>query len=458
MLHVRAGARRTGQPYHNAIVWNDNRTTDIAERLARVGGKDRLRPKTGLPLAPYFSATKLIWLLDHVEGLREDAERCVLSPCVTWRMCVPVCDRPCLVECARSGEALFGTIDTWLLYKLTNGRLHVTDVTNASRTLMMSLYTLDWDDELLKILNIPRAMLPEIRSSSEVYGETDAVAPGIPIAGILGDQQAALFGQHCLNVGEAKATYGTGAFMLLNTGNRIIRSDNGLLTTVAYKLGPSAEPVYALEGSVAQCGYVIQWLRDNLQVIAKSKESETLATSVANNGGVYFVPAFNGLFTPYWRNDARGVIVGLTAYNTKAHLCRAALESAAFQVKEVLDAAYNDSAVTLRSLKVDGGMTVNSLLMQFQADLLNVPVIRPYIIETTALGAAFVAGLAVQYWSSPSHLKELWKKDKEWKPVMDDQARVTLLRSWRKAIRRSLNWTDTEEVEVRFASTSLLTR
>eukprot|EP00608_Synchroma_pusillum_P012498 CAMPEP_0198441872 /NCGR_PEP_ID=MMETSP1452-20131203/64365_1 /TAXON_ID=1181717 /ORGANISM="Synchroma pusillum, Strain CCMP3072" /LENGTH=603 /DNA_ID=CAMNT_0044162501 /DNA_START=1 /DNA_END=1810 /DNA_ORIENTATION=+ len=412
--------RETGMPYHNAIVWNDTRASAICDKLARVGGRDRLRNKTGLPITPYFSAVKLMWLLENVPGLRE------------------ACD---------NGEALFGTVDTWIVWKLTNGALHVTDVTNASRTSLMNLHTLDWDDELLQIHGIPRGILPEIRSSSERYGEAQELLPGVPIAGILGDQQAALFGQNCLSPGQGKSTYGTGAFLLFNIGERIMLSESGLLTTVAFRIGDQPA-VYALEGSVAYSGSLIQWLRDNLNIITSNSESETLAATVPDNGGVYLVPAFSGLYAPYWRSDARGVLVGLTAFNTRAHVARAALEAAAFQAAEVLSAAHMDSGVKLEMLKVDGGMTANELLMQFQADVLGVPVTRPRITETASLGAAFAAGLAVGFWESVDALADIWVADRTWEPAMSEDRRCALMRDWRRAVKRSLNWVESEHVEV----------
>ena len=410
--------RSTGKPYHNAIVWNDTRTADICDRLAAsLGGKDALRRKTGLPIASYFSASKLIYLLETIPGLR---------------------------DAAMQGDALFGTIDTWLMFKLTCGKVHATDVTNASRTLLMNIETLQWDEEILRALKIPRAMLPEIRSSSEVLGRTLSLDElmGVPIAGVLGDQQAALFGQTCFGEGDAKCTYGTGAFLLLNTGSRCVQSTNGLLTTVAYQLGKNQPPTYALEGSVAYCGSLIQWLRDNMEFFNNVAESENIlmAKNCKDNGGLYFVPAFSGLYAPYWRSDARGVIVGITAYNTKAHFIRAALEAAAFQAKEVLDAMELDSMVKVRSLRVDGGMTHNSTAMQFQCDLVNVPLRSPKIAEMTALGAAYVAGLAVGYWTSQDDLRSAWQEGRKWESKMQCDERNSLMLHWRKAVARSLNW------------------
>jgi glycerol kinase len=405
----------TGRPIHNAIVWQDTRTAGLCDELAVEGGPDRFRAQTGLPLATYFSGPKASWLLNHVEGARARAE---------------------------AGELLFGTIDSWVLWNLTggvSGGRHLTDVTNASRTLLMNLATFDWDDDLLDAIGVPRPMLPEIRSSSEVYGEAVGALAGVPIGGILGDQQAALFGQVCFEVGEAKNTYGTGCFMLLNTGTDPVFSKNGLLTTVAYQVGDQA-PVYALEGSIAIAGALIQWLRDNLGIIESAPEVEALARSVDDNGGVYFVPAFSGLFAPHWRSDARGVVAGLTRFATKGHLARAALESTAFQTREVLDAMNRDSGVDLTSLKVDGGMVFNELLMQFQADQLGVPVLRPLVAETTALGAAYAAGLAVGYWDGFDDLRANWGLDQEWRPEMAGAQRDRLYSQWKKAVARTLDW------------------
>ena len=365
--------KTTGKPVHNAIVWQDTRTDTICNELAKDGGQDRFRAKVGLPLATYFSGPKVKWLLENVEGLRAKAE---------------------------AGDLAFGNIDTWCLWNLTggvDGGLHITDVTNASRTMLMNLETLDWAPEILKIMGIPKAMLPQIRPSSEVYGKCVGDLAGIPIAGDLGDQQAAIFGQTCYSVGEAKNTYGTGNFMLLNTGTEPVQSKNGLLTTLGYKIG-SQPAVYCLEGSIAITGALVQWLRDNLGMISTSADIETLAKTVEDNGGAYFVPAFSGLFAPYWKSDARGVIAGLTRYVTKGHIARAVLEATAWQTREVLDAMNADSGVALTALKVDGGMVYNELLMQFQADVLGVPVIRPKVAETTALGAAYAAGLGVGFW------------------------------------------------------------
>ena len=402
--------RETGRPVYNAIVWQDTRTDAICNELARDGGQDRFRAKTGLPLATYFSGPKIKWILDNVLGTRQRAEK---------------------------GELLFGNIDTWVIWNMTG--VHVTDVTNASRTLLMDLKTLDWDEEILQTLGIPRLMLPKIRSSSEVYGNAKGGLGGVPLAGDLGDQQAALFGQTCTNPGEAKNTYGTGCFMLMNTGEKPVLSKNGLLTTLGYKI--DGQPaVYALEGSIAIAGALVQWLRDNLGMIKKSSEVETLAGSVEDNGGIYFVPAFSGLFAPYWRSDARGAIVGMTRYINKGHIARAVLEATAFQTREVLDAMEKDSGVKLTALKVDGGMVFNELLMQFQADILDVPVIRPKVAETTALGAAYAAGLAVGFWKDFDELRANWGKDKEWKPSMPVEKRNTLYTGWKKAVTRTFDW------------------
>ena len=402
--------RETGCPVYNAIVWQDTRTDTICHELAADGGQDRLREKTGLPLATYFSGPKVKWILDNIPGVRARAEK---------------------------GELLFGNMDTWIIWNMTGA--HVTDVTNASRTLLMNLETLDWDDECLHLLNIPRTMLPKICSSSEVYGTVHGALGGVPIAGDLGDQQAALFGQTCFTPGEAKNTYGTGCFMLLNTGEKPVLSRNGLLTTLGYKIG-GQPAVYALEGSIAITGALVQWLRDNLGLIEKSADVETLARSVKDNGGIYFVPAFSGLFAPYWRSDARGAIVGMTRYVNKGHIARAVLEATAYQTREVLDAMEKDSGVRLTALKVDGGMVFNELLMQFQADILDVPVIRPKVAETTALGAAYAAGLAVGFWKDYAELRKNWGKDKEWQPSMGAEQRDHLYAGWKKAITRTFDW------------------
>jgi glycerol kinase len=409
--------RTTGQPVYNAIVWQDTRTDEICNELMADGGQDRFRAKTGLPIATYFSGPKIKWILENVDGVREKAE---------------------------AGDVIFGNIDSWVIWQLTGGTdggVHITDVTNASRTMMMSLETLDWDDEILGILGVPRAMLPEIKASSEVYGEVKGDLAGISVAGDLGDQQAALFGQTCFSVGEAKNTYGTGNFLLLNTGNEIVQSKSGLLTTLAYKIGDQPA-VYCLEGAIAITGALVQWLRDNLGLISSAPEVETLAKTVDDNGGVYFVPAFSGLFAPYWRSEARGVIAGLTRFNTKGHIARAALEATAWQTREVVDAMNTDSGVDLTSLKVDGGMVENELLMQFQADVLDVPVIRPTVAETTSLGAAYAAGLAVGFWSEVEDLRANWGKDKEWQPQMDPQERDKEYAYWKKAVTRTFDWLD----------------
>jgi len=408
----------TGTPIYNAIVWQDTRTDSIINELAKTGGQDRFRAKTGLPLATYFSGPKIKWILDNVEGARPRAE---------------------------NGELLFGTMDTWLLWNLIGE--HTTDVTNASRTMLMNLETLDWDEEILRILDIPQAVLPEIRSSSEVYGTINDrggksnILQGIPVAGDLGDQHAALFGQTCFNPGEAKNTYGTGCFMLLNTGEKPVPSKSGLLTTLGYKIGDQ-KAVYALEGSIAITGALVQWLRDNLGLIGSSVEVETLAKTVEDNGGIYFVPAFSGLFAPYWKSDARGAIVGMTRYVNKGHIARAALEATAYQTREVLDAMETDSGVKLTALKVDGGMVFNELLMQFQSDILGVPVIRPKVAETTALGAAYAAGLAVGFWKDYDELRLNWGREKEWHSSMDGELRKKLYFGWKKAVTRTFDWVE----------------
>ena len=408
--------KATGKPVYNAIVWQDTRTDQIINEFGKHGGQDRFRDKVGLPLATYFSGPKIKWILDNVQGTRSRAER---------------------------GELLFGNIDTWVIWNLTGGPkggVHVTDVTNASRTMLMNLKTLDWDEEILKIMGITRSMLPQVRASSEVYGKV-AAGPlaGIPVAGDLGDQQAALFGQACYSPGEAKNTYGTGCFMLLNTGTKPVPSKSGLLTTMGYKIGK--EPaVYALEGSIAITGALVQWLRDNLGMIQKSADVETLAATVEDNGGIYFVPAFSGLFAPYWRSDARGAIVGLTRYVNKGHLARAVLEATAYQTREVLDAMEKDSGVHLTALKVDGGMVFNETLMQFQSNILGVPVVRPKVAETTSLGAAYAAGMAVGLWSSFDELRANWGKDKEWDPKMEQATRERLFSDWKRAVTRTFDW------------------
>ena len=409
--------RATGEPLGNAIVWQDTRTDRFVTELGKDGGQDRLRGKTGLPLATYFSGLKLRWLLENIPGARARAA---------------------------SGDALFGTIDSWLAWNMTGGPrggLHITDVTNASRTQMMNIETLDWDGELLSLFDVPGACLPEILPSSQIYGEAAAALPGVPIGGILGDQHAALFGQACLKPGEAKNTYGTGCFMLMNTGERMFPSTCGLLTTLGYQL-EGRKPVYALEGSIAITGALVQWLRDNLGFIQQSAEIETLARSVDDNGGVYFVPAFSGLYAPHWKEHARGVICGLTRFVNKGHFARAALEATAFQTREVLDAMVKDSGDAISELRVDGGMVVNDTLMQFQADILNVPVVRPQVIETTALGAAYAAGLAAGYWQSLDDIVENWSANKRWHPAMDREKSGSLYRFWQKAVTRSLDWAE----------------
>ena len=405
----------TGLPYYNAIVWQDTRTDVICNELAKDGGQDRFRAITGLPLATYFSGPKISWLLDNIPGLREDAEK---------------------------GLALFGNIDSWIIWNLSGGPrggVHSTDVTNASRTLLLNLATLEWDKAMLAVFQIPPAMLPPVFPSSGIFGYAKGTLEGVPIAGDLGDQQAALFGQTCFLPGEAKNTYGTGCFMLMNTGTSPVPSQSGLLTTLGYKIADQPA-VYCLEGSIAIAGALVQWLRDNLKLIEKSGDIEYLARTVEDNGGIYFVPAFSGLFAPYWRNDARGVIVGMTRYINRGHIARAALEATAYQVREVLDAMETDSGVRLTTLKVDGGMVVNNLLMQFQADILNVPVVRPQVAETTALGAAYAAGLAVGFWANFDELRSNWGKDREWQPGMDDSSRSRLFSGWKKAVSRTLNW------------------
>jgi glycerol kinase len=407
--------KKTGKPLYNAIVWQDTRTDQIINEFGKEGGQDRFRDKVGLPLATYFSGPKVKWILDNVDGARAAAER---------------------------GDAIFGNIDTYVVWNLTggtNGGIHITDVTNASRTMLMDLKTLDWDDEILKVMGIPRSMLPEIRSSSEVYGNATGALAGIPVAGDLGDQQAATVGQTCFSVGEAKNTYGTGCFMIINTGEEIVPSKRGLLTTLCYKMGDN-KPVYALEGSIAIAGALVQWLRDNLGMITSSAEVEALANTVQDNGGVYFVPAFSGLFAPYWKSDARGVIAGLTRYVNKGHIARATLEATAWQTHEVLDAMEQDSGVKLSALKVDGGMVYNNTLMQFQSDVLGVPVIRPQVAETTALGAAYAAGLATGFWSNLEDLRQNWQIDHTWEPRMDPDARAQQYKLWKKAVTRTFDW------------------
>jgi len=409
--------RTTGQPVYNALVWQDTRTQDIVTELSRDGGQDRFREKTGLPLATYFSGTKVKWVLDNVEGARAKAE---------------------------AGDLMFGNVDTWVIWNITgatHGGRHVTDVSNASRTMLMNLETLDWDEGQLQAFGIPRSMLPEIRPSSEVYANATGTLAGIPVAGDLGDQQAATFGQAAYDVGDAKNTYGTGNFMLLNTGTDIVPSKSGLITTVGWKLGDNPA-IYCLEGSIAITGALVQWLRDNLGLIKTSPEVEDLAKTVEDSGGIYFVPAFSGLFAPYWRGDARGVIVGLTRYINKGHIARATLEATAWQSREVADAMEADSGVKLKELKVDGGMVYNDLLMQFQADVLGVTVIRPQVAETTALGAAYAAGLAVGFWNSYEDLRQNWGKDKEWAAQMDPSEREREYAQWKKAVTRTFDWVE----------------
>ncbi len=414
--------RNTGKPIYNAIVWQDTRTDVIINKLSKDGGQDGFRKKTGLPLATYFSGPKIKWILDHVPDARRKSE---------------------------NGDLFFGNLDTWLIWNLTGRGAHITDVTNASRTMLMNLSTLDWDDEILKLLDIPRSLLPQIKSSSEIYGyiapsgEGRNLLPTVeaPVAGDLGDQHAALFGQTCFRAGEAKNTYGTGCFMLMNTGETPVPSKAGLLTTLGYKIG-NQKAVYALEGSIAITGALVQWLRDNLGLIQSSAEVESLAESAEDNGGIYFVPAFSGLYAPYWRSDARGAIVGLTRYINKGHIARAALEATAYQTREVLDAMETDSGVKLTELKVDGGMVFNELLMQFQSDILNVPVVRPKVAETTALGAAYAAGLAIGFWKDYDELRSNWGKDKEWRPVMDRNLRKKLYSGWKKAVTRTFDWVE----------------
>ncbi|PVE19966.1 glycerol kinase GlpK [Arthrobacter sp. Bz4] len=411
--------KTTGQPVYNAIVWQDTRTQSIVDELAADGGPDRFKQKVGLPLATYFSGTKIKWILDNVEGARAKAE---------------------------AGDLIFGNTDSWVTWNLTGGTdggVHITDVTNASRTMFMDLETLSWDDGILEAFGVPRSMMPEIKSSSEVYGtvHTSQLLREVPVAGILGDQQAATFGQAAFEKGGAKNTYGTGNFMIVNTGEEIVHSKNGLLTTVCYKLG-DAKAVYALEGSIAVTGSLIQWLRDNLGIIKSAPEVEELARTVEDNGGVYIVPAFSGLFAPYWRGEARGAIVGLTRFVNKGHIARAALEATAFQTREVLDAANADSGVDMEDLRVDGGMVANDALMQFQSDILGIPVIRPKVTETTALGAAYAAGLAVGFWKDTDELATNWAEDKRWTPSMDVGERDRQLRLWKKAVTRTFDWVD----------------
>ncbi|GAA2992402.1 glycerol kinase GlpK [Streptosporangium longisporum] len=414
--------RRTGRPYHNAIVWQDTRTDRIASALDRDGRGDVIRRRAGLPPATYFSGGKIQWILENVDGVRQAAE---------------------------AGDAIFGNTDTWLLWHLTggiDGGVHVTDPTNASRTMLMDLETLDWDDELLSFFGIPRSMLPSIKPSSHpgLYGTTRPGGPlggEVPLSGDLGDQQAATVGQVCFEVGEAKNTYGTGNFLLLNTGTELVRSQNGLLTTVCYRFGEDA-PVYALEGSIAVTGSAVQWLRDQLGIISGAAQSEALARQVEDNGGVYFVPAFSGLFAPYWRSDARGAVVGLSRFNNNAHLARATLEAICYQSRDVVEAMREDSGVTLDVLRVDGGVTANDLCMQIQADVLGVPVSRPVVAETTALGAAYAAGLAVGFWKSTDELKQNWNEGRRWEPTWSEEQRAEGYAGWKKAVQRTLDWVD----------------
>ncbi|MGP9693382.1 glycerol kinase GlpK [Brachybacterium sp. AOP25-B2-12] len=415
--------KNTGEPVYNAIVWQDTRTNRICDELAGDEGADKYKERVGLPLATYFSGPKVKWILDNVEGAREKAE---------------------------AGELLFGNTDSWVVWNLTGGTeggVHVTDVTNASRTMLMNIATLDWNEDIAADMGIPLSMLPEIKSSSEVYGygRKRGLLIDTPVAGILGDQQAATFGQACFEVGQAKNTYGTGNFMLINTGEELVHSENGLLTTVCYKIGDN-KPVYALEGSVAVTGSLVQWVRDNLGIISSAPEIEELAQKVDDNGGCYVVPAFSGLFAPYWKSDARGAIVGLTRYVNRNHIARAVLESTAFQSAEVLEAMNADSGVDLTELKVDGGMVANETLMQFQADLLGVPVVRPKVTETTALGAAYAAGIAVGFWDGEQDVIDNWAEDKRWEPKMDTETRERSLRLWKKAVERTFDWVD-DDVE-----------
>jgi glycerol kinase len=412
--------RNTGEPVMNAIVWQDTRTDKLVDQFSADGGQDRFRGQTGLPLATYFSGPKIRWILDNVDGAADRAD---------------------------SGDLLFGNMDTWCIWNLTGGTdggLHITDVSNASRTLLMDLETLDWDDSILGTIGVPRAMLPEIRSSSQVYGEAASGAfAGVPVAGDLGDQQAATFGQTCFSPGEAKNTYGTGNFLLLNTGTEAVQSKSGLITTVGYKIGDQ-DAVYCLEGSIAITGALVQWLRDNLKMIQAAPEVEDLAKSVDDNGGLYIVPAFSGLFAPYWKSNARGVFAGLTRYVNAGHIARATLEATAYQSREVVEAMDADSGVKLESLKVDGGMVANDLLMQFQADLLGVPVIRPVVAETTSLGAAYAAGLATGLWSEVEDLRDNWQEDKRWEPSMDAAQRDEYYKYWKKAVTRTFDWFESE--------------
>jgi glycerol kinase len=412
--------RNTGEPVHNALVWQDTRTDKLVDELSADGGQARFQEKVGLPLATYFSGPKVRWILDNVDGARDKAE---------------------------AGDLAFGNMDTWLIWNLTggtNGGLHITDVTNASRTMLMDLESLSWDEDIAGTIGVPTSMLPEIRASSEVYGEVSSGAfQGIQIAGDLGDQQAATFGQACFDVGEAKNTYGTGNFLLLNTGTEAVQSKNGMLTTVGYKIGDN-DAIYCLEGAIAITGALVQWLRDNLKLIKAAPEVEELAETVEDNGGLYIVPAFSGLFAPYWKSNARGVFAGLTRYVNAGHIARATLEATAFQSREIVEAMNQDSGVPLESLKVDGGMVANDLLMQFQADLLGVPVIRPEVAETTALGAAYAAGLATGFWANEDDLRNNWAEDKRWEPTMDADKRDEYFKYWKKAVTRTFDWFDSE--------------
>ncbi|MCA0308290.1 MAG: glycerol kinase GlpK [Actinobacteria bacterium] len=411
--------KETGIPVYNAIVWQDTRTSKIVEELGGAEGQDKYKARVGLPLATYFSGPKVKWILDNVEGARADAE---------------------------AGKLVMGNMDTWVIWNLTggvNGGVHVTDVTNASRTMLMDLNTLSWDAEIAADMGIPMSMLPEIKSSSQVYGygREEGLLGGVPVAGDLGDQQAATFGQAAFKPGMAKNTYGTGCFMIMNTGEEIVPSKNGLLTTVCYKIGDD-KPIYALEGSIAVTGSLVQWLRDNLKMFSSAPEIEELAASVEDNGGCYFVPAFSGLFAPYWRSDARGAIVGLTRFVNRGHIARAVLEATAYQTREVLDAMEADSGVKLAELKVDGGMTMNETLMQFQADQLGVPVVRPVVAETTALGAAYAAGIATGYWQGEADVIANWAEDKRWEPKAEEGERARLYRNWKKAVTKTFDWVD----------------
>jgi glycerol kinase len=409
--------KTTGKPVYNAIVWRDTRTATICDELAKDGGQDRFRAKVGLPIATLFSGPKIKWLLDNIGGVRAKAEK---------------------------GEVLFGNIDSWIIWNLTggpNGGIHVTDVSNASRTMLMNLETLDWDADMLKVMGIPRAMLPTIKASSEVYGEAKGALEGVLVAGDMGDQQAALFGQTCFNPGEVKCTYRVGSFMLLNTGTKPVQSNNGLLTTVGYKID-NKPAVYCLEGSIAVTGDLVRWLRDNLGLIQESADVEDVARVVADNGGIYFVPAFSGLFAPYWKSSARGVIVGMTRFTNKGHIARAALEATVFQTREILDAMIKDSGLNLTALKVDGSMVANEILMQFLSDILSLPVIRPRVAETTTLGAAYAAGLAVGFWKTVEELRSNWNKDKEWTPKMDAANCAKLYGGWKKAVTRTFDWVE----------------